>query len=471
MAFPAISSDPIDLSPLPISPPKAFQPTFTSEAIEGLHSRIASARLPEQDFFWKDEDRRSWRLKPSLERVKEILKGWKQFDVKQFESEINKYPHFTTSIGWCERMHFIHVRSERKDAIPLMLIHGWPGSFLEFIHLIPSLTFPSSSNDPAFHLIIPSLPGFAYSSAPPSSTSGTGDYLGYSRLLDSLMRGLGYDRYAAQGGDWGSAHVRALGSRFHKQDGTGCRAVHFNFMPVSPSPGIKLAQQLPDWILTRVVPWLYDQEHCRMIAKANYFEANLVYYKVQCERFAQLSYGLLDSPSGLASWIGAFFGISLLETYPFLSKLCPPIHPESVESAPSGGKTDEALLKTLCLYWFTKTSGTAMIPYAANPYLPDIHRDSKNYLEVPTGYSDYPWEIVNTPFVWAKKNANIIWHARALKGGHFAAIEEPDIFVQHLKRAFAPGGGGKELPEDTIVKGLWDEERKKGWPAAAAAQE
>lgn len=105
---------------------------------------------------------------------------------------------------------------------------------------------------------------------------------------------------------------------------------------------------------------------------------------MQSERFAQLSYGLLDSPSGLASWLGFFFGISLLETYPNLSKLCPPLPLESLSSAPSGGKDDAALLKTLCLYWFTKTAGTAMIPYAANPYLPDIHRDTNNYLKAPT---------------------------------------------------------------------------------------
>lgn len=168
-----------------------------------------------------------------------------------------RYPHFTTSIDWCKQLHYVHVRSEEPNAIPLILVHGWvcvqqsihrpslssrlapltplfhtlsplsqPGTFHEFHHVIPYLAAPSSNGFPkaqAFDLVIPSLPGFLFSHPPPSRSRGVGDVRGYARILDALMRGLGYERYAAQGGDWGSVVARCLGALRSEKDGTGCR--------------------------------------------------------------------------------------------------------------------------------------------------------------------------------------------------------------------------------------------------------
>lgn len=236
-------------------------------------------------------------------------------------------------------------------------------------------------------------------------------------------------------------------------------------MPVAPKAGTKLALLMPEWLLDAVIPWVYDAEHRRMIARARYFEANHVYYLVQRDRAPQLSFGLIDSPVGLASWIGFFFGIKLTDHVGEIAAMAPPLPAASLASTPSGGADDSALLDTLTLYWLTGTAGTAMLPYANNPYMPEIHRDAQNYISVPTGYSDFPWELVNTPYAWGKPTANIVWWAKAPRGGHFAAVEEPELFVQHLRRAFSAGGGGKEDEEDIIQAGLWDAERKVGWPA------
>ena len=311
--------------------------------------------------------------------------------------------------------------------------------------------FSEDPSAPAFHVVVPSLPGYLYSSPPPSNEPGVGDFVGYVRLLNALMRGLGYDRYASQGGDWGSPHARVLGALHAEKDGTGCQAVHLNFCPVSPSGLTKfLRSTLPSSALLSLAKMVYDQDTFNMIQKATHFEGQAAYYTVQKLRPAQLSYGLIDSPVGILGWLGFFFELATQGK---------PDHPTL--NIPD-------LLETATLFHMTRSIGTSFLPYTINPYLPDIHADPAYRLAVPLAYSDFPDEIVNTSKTFVDRTTynGTHWIAKATKGGHFAALEEPSVFVSHLRNAFSPKGkwAGHEtdgIKTSKIVGGLWDHVREQ----------
>ncbi|KAN0061585.1 hypothetical protein ACQY0O_006432 [Thecaphora frezii] len=437
----------------PISPPQPFTIEFSDAEIHDFQQRLANARLPDAELMPGITENRNlnYRLRPSLAWFKEAVELWKQFDFPKLLAKYNRFDHFTTSIDWCERLHFVHRRSSRADAIPLILIHGWPGSWYEFAHVIDDLAEPADEDAPAFHVVVPSLPGFTFSSPPPTNEPGVGDFVGYTRLLNALMRGLGYDKYASQGGDWGSPHARALGALYAEQDGTGCRAVHLNFCPVSPTGLVKLLRDtLPVSALQKLAALVYDADTAKAIGKTLNLEETLAYYQIQRYRPTQLLYGLTESPIGLLGWLGYVYDVVTANN---------PTHPTL---------NTKDLLETATLFHFTKCIGTSFLPYANNPYLPDIHASPEFRLAVPLGFSDFPNEMVNIPLAHVDKtctSGKARWAVRGKKGGHFAALEEPQDFVSHLRNAFSPNGVWKGHEEDgirtpTIRGGLWDEVRK-----------
>ncbi|PWN49406.1 epoxide hydrolase [Violaceomyces palustris] len=452
--MPQPSSDPIPS----ITPPQPFTIRFDPKDVEELKSRLSNPRLPDQDFLPAlDAKQRSnyHQARPGLEWIKKAIPKWRELDFEAFSEKLNRFPHFTTSVDWCERLHFVHRPSSRSDAIPLILIHGWPGSWYEFEHIIQPLAEPEDPSLPAFHVVVPSLPGFLFSSPPPNKDPGVGDFVGYSRILNALMRGLGYDRYASSAGDWGSPHARCLGANhYSEKDGTGCRAVHLNFCPVSPSGVTKLLRNvLPYTVLEGLAKWVYDKEHVQMIQKAQIYEDQMAYYIVQKLRPVQLSYGLVDSPVGILGWLGYFYDI-LTEFKPG--------HPTlNLDSA----------LETITLFHMTKSIGTSFLPYTVNPYLPDIHASAEMRLKVPLAYSDFPEEIVNVPLDYVQKTVHgkVRWMAKSNKGGHFAALEEPKIYINHLRNAFSKGGKIKSddakhfqgVRQVCLEGGVWDEVRKE----------
>lgn len=435
-----------------ISAPKPYKIVYPDDEVKDLRERLSKTRLPAAPYLPEDA-RKPMKLvyKPDLPLVKELVDKWAAYDFDAFQKRINSFPHFTTSVDWCTQLHFVHKRSERADAIPIMLIHGWPGSWFEFAHVIDDLVNPSNKDAPAFHVVVPSLPGFMDSTPPPSNKPGIGDVRGYTRILDALMRGLGYDRYASQGGDWGSPHARALGVFHSHKDGTGCRAVHLNFCPVAAKGFSKfMLDALPYKLTLGIAKLVYGQEYLMMAAKGIYFEQNRAYYDVQRTRPVQLLYGLVDSPVGLLGWLGNIYD-TLTERNPDHPRL-----------------NMDACLEIATLFWFTRSIGTSFIPYTNNIFLPEIHGAAEYKLPVPLGYSDYPDELVNTPkFVVdaTTTSGKTRWIGKSPKGGHFAAHEEPTIFVNHLRNAFAKGGKGKWEGKDEgiqsaqIVGGLWDEVR------------
>ncbi|ETS63073.1 hypothetical protein PaG_02848 [Moesziomyces aphidis] len=433
----------------PITTPKPFEIVYTDDEVADLRSRLRNARLPTAPYLPED-DRQPMKLtyKPDLPLVKQLVDKWADFDFAKFQKHLNSFPHFTTSVDWCTQLHFVHKRSSRTDAIPIMLIHGWPGSWFEFAHVIDELVNPEDKDAPAFHVVVPSLPGFMYSTAPPNKKLG--EVRSYTRILNALMRGLGYDKYASQGGDWGSPHARALGVFHSHKDGTGCRAVHLNFCPVAAKGLSKfMLNSLPAKVTLGVAKLIYGQEYLVMAAKGMYFEQNRAYYDVQRTRPAQLLYGLVDSPVGLLGWLG--------NIYDTLSERAPD-HPRL---------NMDACLEIATLFWFTSSIGTSFIPYTVNVFLPEIHGSAEYKLPVPLAYSDFPQELVNTPkFVVdaTTTSGKTRWIAKSPVGGHFAAHEEPTIFVSHLRNAFSRGGKWKGHEEDgiqsaQIAGGLWDEVR------------
>ncbi|PWY98466.1 alpha/beta-hydrolase [Testicularia cyperi] len=436
-----------------ITPPKPFTIVYTDDEVKFLKDRLKHARLPQEAYLQSDERRpKQHHMKPDLPLMQKLVQDWLQFDFDAFQKRLNSFDHFTTSVDWCTQLHFVHKKSSRPDAIPLMLIHGWPGSWFEFAHVIDKLAEPEDASAPAFHVVVPSLPGYMYSTAPPSRKKGVGEVRGYTRILNALMRGLGYDRYASQGGDWGSPHARALGALYSHKDGTGCRAVHLNFCPVAPRGVSKfMLQSMPEKVTLGFAKLIYGDEYMAMAAKGMYFEANRAYYDVQRTRPVQLLYGLVDSPVGLLGWLG--------NIYDSLCEARGEDHPRL---------NMNACLETATLFWFTSSIGTSFIPYTNNVFLPEIHGDAEFRLSVPLGYSDFPSELVNTPkFVvdGTTTSGKTRWMAKSPIGGHFAAHEEPDIFISHLRNAFSRGGrwtghesDGIESPQ--VAGGLWDEVRE-----------
>lgn len=245
-----------------------FPIEFSKSELDDLRSRLRNARYADAPLL--PEDKENAQTKPSPAWIRTMIEDhWlneKEFSLERMVQEMNKYPHFVADIDWCRRLHFVHKRSSRKDAIPLMLIHGWPGTFHEFWHVVGGLTEPGEllllrhspervtvlistfrlverPEDPAFHVVIPSLPGFLFSQPPPTRTHMIGDIYGYCRVMNALMIHLGYgdsgsassdspwSGYAVQGGDWGSAHARVIANI----PGSRVKAVHLNFCPARPS--------------------------------------------------------------------------------------------------------------------------------------------------------------------------------------------------------------------------------------------
>ncbi|SPO40839.1 related to Epoxide hydrolase 1 [Pseudozyma flocculosa] len=399
----------------PITPPEPFTVSFSADDINEFKHRLETARLPDDDLLPAMAESRDTlhQLRPSKAWMQHTIDLWRQTDFDQLLAKYNRFDHFTTSVDWCRQLHFVHKRSSRADAIPIILVHGWPGSWYEFAHVIDDLAEPNDPTAPAFHVVVPSLPGF--------------------------------------GGDWGSPHARALGVNHAEEDGTGCRAVHLNFCPVTPTGLVKLLRNtLPASVLQTLASYVYDAETMKGLAKGMLFESQMAYYHVQKLRPTQLLYGLIDSPVGILGWLGYFYDVMTSSK---------PDHPTL---------NVKDLLETATLFHFTKSIGSSFLPYTNNPMLPDIHGAPEYRLKVPLGYSDFPDEIFNTPRGYVDRTTaggRTRWIAKATRGGHFAALEEPTIFASHLRNAFSPGGQWTGHHDDGIRKaeidgGLWDEVRK-----------
>ena len=377
------AADEIGIQPFRIDIPQAD--------LDDLKARLARTRWPDQ------VPSAGWDYGIPLEYVKELAEYWRTtYDWRVHEQRLNAFPQFTVTIDG-QRVHFLHVRSPEPDALPLIITHGWPGSIVEFLGIIGPLTDPRAHGaDPAdaFHLVVPSIPGFGFSG--PTRDKGW-NVRRIARAWDELMRRLGYDRYGAQGGDWGSSISRELGLVVPGH----LVGVHLNML--FPQPPNDTAD-------------LTEVERARLEALRRFRATGSGYGAIQSTRPQTLAYGLTDSPAGQLAWIVEKFG-----------------------EWTDGGLPDEAvnrdqLLTNVMLYWLTATAGSSARLYyeAARSGAWGPPATST----VPTGVAVFPREIAPPIRRYAELSNNIVHWSEFERGGHFAAMEEPGLLASDVRAFF-----------------------------------
>jgi pimeloyl-ACP methyl ester carboxylesterase len=372
-----------DILPFTIDVPDA--------AIDDLRDRLARTRWPDAETV---DD---WSQGIPLAYTQELCDYWAtDYDWRRFESALNAYDNFITEIDGVD-IHFIHVRSPHDDATPMVLTHGWPGSVAEFMGVIDPLTNPTEhggSADDAFHLVIPSLPGYGWSGKPTSTGKGVA---WIAEAWNTLMVRLGYDSYVAQGGDWGGAVTTYIGM----QNLGNVRAIHTNMPVAGPTPE-SLAEPTP-------------QEAAAFEALGHYDKWDSGYSKQQSTRPQSLGYALVDSAAGQCGWIAE-------KMWAWTDN---DGHPESALSK-------DQILDNISIYWFTASAASS-----ARLYWESFADFGGGAVEVPTGCSIYPKEIIRCSQRWAEQRyTNIKYWNELDKGGHFAAWEVPDTFVDEMRAAF-----------------------------------
>ncbi len=370
-----------------------FTIEVSDEAIADLKERLSRTRWPEA------ESVDDWSQGIPLAYLQEVCAYWgNEYDWRRCEAELNAQPNFTTNIDGLE-IHFQHIRSPHDDATPLVMTHGWPGTIVEFQKIIGPLTNPTEHGgtaDQAFHLVLPSLPGYGWSEKPSKAGTGIGQI---ATMWDTLMRRLGYDKYVAQGGDWGGAVTTHIGM----QNLGACQAIHTNMPVAGPDPAT-FADLTP-------------QEQSALEGLAHYDKWDSGYSKQQSTRPQTLGYGLVDSPAGQCAWV--------LEKFWAWTD-----HDGNPESAAS---RDE-LLDNISVYWFTATGASSGRLYWES--FADFGGEGET-VDLPTACSIFPKEIIRISRRWAESRySNIQYWNEMDKGGHFAAFEQPEAFVGEMRAAF-----------------------------------
>jgi epoxide hydrolase len=365
-----------------------FTVNVSDNDLASLEYKLSLTRFPEAETV---DD---WTQGIPLSYVRELADYWQHhYDWRGCEARLNQWPQFIARIDGLD-IHFLHIKSPRADARPLIITHGWPGSVLEFEQCFEPLTNPNDPAAPAFHLVVPSLPGYGFSGKPTKAGWTTEKT---AEAWDVLMRALGYDRYFAQGGDWGAVVTMAMAL----QDSGACAAIHVN-MPVVPPPPEILASPTP-----------YEAESLMRLGW--YRASDNGYALIHATRPQTLGYGLTDSPVGQMAWIvEKFQGWSDCNG-----------HPETIFSK-------DQLLDAVSLYWLTASAASS-----ARLYWQSFLNQSFEAIEMPTGCSLFPKELFRPSRRWAESRfKNIIYWNELDKGGHFAAMEQPELLVSELRNCF-----------------------------------
>jgi len=387
--------DPTAIRPFTINVPEAV--------LDDLRARLGRTRLPDQ------LDGVGWDYGTDLDYLTELIAYWRdEFDWREQERRLNQFDQFKTRIDDLD-IHFIHQRSPEADAIPLIITHGWPGSIAEFTKIIGPLTDPvahGGNAEDAFHVVAPSMPGYGFSDKPRSPGFGPEQI---AEVNAALMARLGYERYGIQGGDWGSI-ISSRHAFNHPEQTIG---LHLNMLIGGPPPGGDPTDGVP------------PEELARSQARRSFYTtAESGYSQIQGTKPQTLGYALNDSPAGQAAWIVEKF-----------RAWC------DCNGDPESIFTKDEMLTNITIYWVTQTATSSARLYYESSRAPTSGPIGR--IEVPTGAAIFPYELFITPRKWAEATYNITHWTEMPRGGHFAAMEQPELFVEDLRTFFRPLRSGE----------------------------
>ena len=384
---------------------RPFQVEIPEEKIDDLRRRIAATRWPTKELV---EDRSQG---VQLTTLKELARYWAtDYDFTRVEERLNVVPQFCTEIDGVE-IHFIHVKSDHDDALPLIMTHGWPGSVIELLETVGPLTDPTAHGgraEDAFDLVLPSLPGYGFSGEPTELGWNVGRV---AQAWAELMHRLGYTRYVAQGGDVGAAVTDTIG----RQAPEGLAGIHMNLLVTILAGG--------------PMPSDSDEARAALDAIDTFRTSGFGYFLEMATRPQTIGYALLDSPVALAAWLLDHDTDSYYK-----------ITRAFVDGQPAGNLTRDQIIDNITLYWLTGTGASA-----ARSYWEDGQAQAASLasgqappeVSLPVGYTTFPGEIFQAPRSWVEKSyPSLTYFNEADKGGHFAAWEEPQLFSQEMRAAF-----------------------------------
>ncbi len=393
---------------------RPFQIDVPEESLRELRRRVAEPR-------WPDRETVSDRTQGAqLAKVQELVDYWAtEYDWRKLEAKLNALPQFMTEIDGLD-IHFIHVRSPHANALPLIMTHGWPGSFLEFMKVIGPLSDPESYGaraGDAFDVVVPSMPGFGYSGRP-QTTGWNPERIGGA--WDELMRRVGYGRYVSQGGDWGAVVTDVMGR--HAPE--GLLGIHVTTLlgAIERPPTPNILTTLPPEVANALKngepapAGLSAEETIAYEASKNFATSGSGFRAMMGTRPQTIGYSLADSPVGLAAWFYEKF-----EAW------------TDTDGEPERAITKDEMLDDISLYWFTNTAASSARLYWEN----GAHKTKAGEVSVPAAVSRFPREIIPLPRSWAERAyPNLVYFNELEKGGHFAAWEQPELFAGEMRAAF-----------------------------------
>ncbi|WUD78344.1 epoxide hydrolase [Streptomyces sp. NBC_00510] len=384
---------------------RPFTVQFSEAELADLRARIEATRFPEKETV-EDQSQGT-----QLDTVRKLAEYWaKEYDWRKVEAKLNSYPQFITEIDGLD-IHFIHVRSKHEDALPVIVTHGWPGSVVEQLKIIEPLTNPTAHGgdaSDAFHVVIPSMPGYGFSGKPAAKGWGPERI---ARAWGELMKRLGYTKYVAQGGDWGAIVTDLMGA----QEPQGLAGIHTNMPKVIPADidaALAKGDPLPEGLSL-------SEEEQAAVEQLGFVYRHVYYAYMMGDRPQSLT-GLADSPVGLASFMLDHDAKSLaLITRAF----------DGVDE----GLSRDDVLDNITLFWLTNTAISAARLYAENT----TSFFGINNVKLPVAVSAFPDELYQAPKSWTEQAyPNLVHYNRLPKGGHFAAWEQPELFVNEVRTGF-----------------------------------